>query len=57
LETEPIKVNSAQNDFTFEINGAAITQVPFKNERLTVRGKTLILRYFDPKSEMSYQKQ
>jgi len=57
LETEPIKVNPAHNDFTFEINGAAITQVPFKNERLTVRGKALILRYFDPKSEMSYQKQ
>ena len=38
LEAGPYPVNPADNDLTFEINGAAITTVPFKDERLRING-------------------
>lgn len=55
LETDPIQVNSAHNEFVFEINGEAITRVDFKDERLTVNGKSLIMRHW-PDREMRYEK-
>jgi hypothetical protein len=55
LETEPIAVNGAHNEFVFEINGEAITSVSFKDEKLTVSGKALILKYW-PDREMRYEK-
>lgn len=55
LETQPIAVDSAHSEFVFEINGEAITSVTFKDERLTVNGKALILRHW-PDREMRYEK-
>ena len=55
LETEPINVNSTHNDFVFQINGEAITRVDFKDERLSVNGKALIMRHW-PDREMRYEK-
>jgi hypothetical protein len=57
LEAGPYPLNTAQNDFTFEINGAAITSVPFKDERLTINGNDLELRYWDKSKIMNYRKQ
>ncbi len=50
----PIELNPAHNDF--EINGAAITQVRFKEERLRIDGKTLELRFWDKDKAMRYVK-
>jgi hypothetical protein len=36
----PYDLNPAHNDFTFEINGMAITEVQFKDERLTIEKGT-----------------
>jgi uncharacterized protein len=55
LETEPIKISPLHNEFVFEINGEAITSVSFKDERLTVSGKALIMRHW-PDREMRYEK-
>lgn len=56
LVTEPVKLNPLHNEFTFEINGEAITTVVFADERLVVSGKALILRHW-PDREMRYEKQ
>jgi hypothetical protein len=55
LETEPVKLNPLHNEFVFEINGEAITSVAFKDERLTVSGKALLMRHW-PDREMRYEK-
>jgi hypothetical protein len=57
LETEPIALNAAHDDFTFEINGQAITELRFTDERLTVNGKALVMHYWGPDQEMNYVKQ
>jgi hypothetical protein len=54
LETEPIELNPAHDDFTFEIDGQAITELRFTDERLTVIGKTLVMHYWGPDQEMNY---
>jgi len=57
LNAGPYAVDSAQNDFTFEINGPAITTVPFKDERLKISGANLELRFWDRDKAMIYEKQ
>ena len=57
LKAGPYALNPAQNDFTFEINGEAITTVPFKDERLKINGKDLELRYWDENKAMNYRKE
>jgi hypothetical protein len=57
VEAGPYQLDPRQNDFTFEINGAAITGVPFENERLTINKQTLEMRYWDPDRVMTYRKQ
>jgi len=57
LEAGPFPVDSARNDFYFEINGDAIQRVPFKDERLDIDGTTLVLRHFGADHPMRYEKQ
>jgi hypothetical protein len=57
LKWGPFDVNPAHNDFYFEINGEAITQVRFKDERLKIDGKTLDLRFWDRDKPMLYERQ
>jgi hypothetical protein len=57
LETELYELNPAHDDFTFEINGEAITELRFTDERLTIKGKTLIMHYWGPDQEMHYVKE
>ncbi|HME08128.1 MAG TPA: hypothetical protein VKG25_13815 [Bryobacteraceae bacterium] len=54
----PFPVNSAHNTFFFEINGEAITRVPFQNEHLKISGNTLELRFWNwnKKEPMNYQR-
>lgn len=56
FQSEPITLNQEHNEFTFEINGEAITHVPFKNEPLTIDGKTLIMKFWGANREMKYVK-
>jgi len=57
LQTEPFEVSSAHHDFYFEINGDAIMQVRFEDERLAIDGKDLMLRYWDKDNPMHYERQ
>ena len=57
LETEPYDLNPAHDDFVFEIDGQAITELRFMDERMTVNGKTLTMFYWGPDREMNYVKE
>jgi hypothetical protein len=52
----PFKVNSAHDDFYFEINGEAIVRVPFKDERLVIDKKALVLLYWSKDHPMRYER-
>jgi len=54
----PFPVNAAHNAFFFEVNGEAITRVPFRNERLKINGSTLEMRFWNwnKKEAMNYQR-
>jgi len=53
----PFSVNPQHNEFQFEIDGEAITRVPFKGERLKINGKTLEMRFWNRDKVMSYEKE
>ena len=49
FESDPIPLNPDHNEFYFEINGDAITQVRFHGERLSRDGNALVMRFWgDP---------
>jgi hypothetical protein len=56
LETELYELNHSHDDYTFEINGPAIAELRFKDERLTIKGNMLIWFYWGPDQEMHYVK-
>jgi hypothetical protein len=56
-DSGPVTLNPAHTDFTFEINGDAITTVPFHGEVLKVKGDTLEMLYWDKTKPMVYRKQ
>jgi len=53
----PFPLNPQHNEFQFEIDGAAITRVPFKGERLKINGKTLEMRFWNRDQVMNYEKE
>ena len=57
LETQPIALNAAHDDFTFEINGQAITELRFQDERFAMHGNSLTTFYWGPDREMNYVKE
>ena len=56
LETDPLPLNPAHDDFTFEIDGQGITEVRFTDERMAVSGNTLTMFHWGPDREMKYVK-
>jgi hypothetical protein len=56
LEAGPFDIKASDDDFTFEINGDAIRQVPFKEERLKVDGTALEMRFWNKDRPMRYLK-
>ncbi|HEY8997395.1 MAG TPA: hypothetical protein VIM60_05830 [Edaphobacter sp.] len=56
-DSGPVSLNSSHTDFTFEINPAALTAVPFKGEVLQVKYDTLELLYWDKTKPMIYRRQ
>ena len=57
LEAGPYPINGTDKDYYFEINGDAITQVLFKDERMAIDGNTLVMRHWDPDKPMRYVKE
>ncbi|MGJ5815366.1 hypothetical protein [Paludibaculum fermentans] len=57
LEAGPFRLDPAQNEYYFEINGEAITTVRFKDEKMVIDGKDLILRYWGGDRPMRYERQ
>jgi hypothetical protein len=56
FESDPIKIDGAHDDFTFQINGKAITEVRFAAEKLTVDKGALVMMRFGPDHPMRYEK-
>ncbi|MGA2369449.1 MAG: hypothetical protein ACLPPV_21660 [Candidatus Korobacteraceae bacterium] len=57
VQAGPYEIDPTKKDFYFEINGDAITQVFFKDERLAIDGTTLVMKHGDPKDPMRYVKE
>jgi hypothetical protein len=52
----PFELDPSNNEFTIEINGGAITQVRFKDERLKVSGDSLEMRFWNKDRVMIYRR-
>jgi hypothetical protein len=57
LKPARFEINPSHNDFYFEINGDAIAQVLFKDERLAIDGKDLVMKYWNEEQPIRYEKQ
>jgi hypothetical protein len=57
VEAGPLEIDPTKKDFYFEINGDAVTQVLFKDERLAIDGTTLVMRHWDSDKPMRYEKE
>jgi hypothetical protein len=57
IEAGPFKIDPSHKDYYFEINGDAIQQVLFKNERLTIDGNALVMTYWKGGPPMHYVKE
>lgn len=57
VETGPFKLNASHNEFNFEINGEAITRVPFDDERVRMVGDELELSFFNNSMPARYRRQ
>ena len=57
ISAGPFEIKSSDNDFYFEINGDAITEVLFKDEELAIDGKDLVMKYWNKEKPMRYEKQ
>jgi hypothetical protein len=53
----PFEIDAPNNDFYFEINGDAITQVFFKDEPLLIDGNDLVMKYWNEEQPIRYEKQ
>lgn len=57
IKAGPFEIKSSDNDFYFEINGDAITEVFFKAEELAIDGQDLVMKYWTEEQPMRYEKQ
>jgi hypothetical protein len=57
LKAGPFEIKPSDNDFYFEINGDAITEVLFQDEELAIDGKDLVMKYWNAEQPMRYEKQ
>jgi hypothetical protein len=57
IKAGPFEIKSSDNDFYFEINGDAITEVLFKDEELAIDGKDLVMKYWNKEKPIRYEKQ
>jgi len=57
LQAGPFEINSSQKDQYFEINGDAIQQVVFTDERLEIEDGGLTMKHWGADRPMHYEKQ
>jgi hypothetical protein len=57
IEAGPFKIDPSHKDFYFQINGDAISQVLFKDERLAIDGKVLVMKYWNEEQPIRYERQ
>jgi len=57
VEAGPFTIDPSKKDFYFEINGDAIQQVLFKDERLKIEGKDLVMTHWKDGPVMRYVKE
>jgi hypothetical protein len=57
LKAGPFELDPSHNDFYFEIDGDSIAQVFFKDERLAIDGKNLVMKYWNKEEPIRYEKQ
>ena len=57
VDAGPFDLDPKHDSFYFEINGEAITEVRFRDEKLAIEDGALIMRRFDPEHPMRYEKQ
>lgn len=57
LEAGPFTIDPANRDFYFEINGDAITNVLFQQERLAIDGQALVMTHRGADHPMHYEKE
>jgi hypothetical protein len=57
VKAGPFDGSASDRDFYFEINGEAITQVLFQNERLAIEGKSLVMKHWNEDQPMHYEKE
>lgn len=57
VEGGPYELNPAHSEFFVEINGDAITRVPFKSERLKIVNGNLEMRFWNKERPMTYRRQ
>jgi hypothetical protein len=57
VQAGPFDGSAPDRDFYFEINGDAITQVLFKNERLAIEDKGLVMKHWNEGKPMHYEKE
>ena len=57
VEAGPFEIDPKNKDFYFEINGDAIQQVLFKDERLAIEGDSLVMTHWKEGPPMRYKKE
>jgi hypothetical protein len=57
IKAGPFEVSPPDNDFYFEINGDAITQVFFEDEQLVIDGNDLVMKFWNAEHPIRYEKQ
>jgi hypothetical protein len=57
IKAGPFEINASDNDFYFEINGDATTQVFFNDEQFVIDGNDLVMKYWNEEQPIRYQKQ
>jgi hypothetical protein len=57
VQAGPFEINPAHKDVYFEINGDAIQQVLFNDERVEIDGQNLVMKHWGEDRPMRYEKQ
>jgi hypothetical protein len=57
IKAGPFEVSPSDNDFYFEINGDAVTQVFFEDEQLVIDGNDLMMKFWNVEHPIRYEKQ
>jgi hypothetical protein len=57
IEAGPFPLKAPDKDYYFELNGDAVQQVLFENERLAIDGKTLLMTHWGQDHPMHYEKE